>query len=271
MAIGSNGKQPHGVMAVARTGPLPEAGFPSAPTVPAVELDPRLAAHLAEIGHQKALRPRALRPERWLSVHLDRGDHQISVAGFQAPYAAGEHLWDAVQNRLTKREAYRQLTEWAVTEQDSGRSVIVGMDGNNWHDWLDPDDVLAEQPKHHRDQYRRLLDEAALFDVEKAFHGPNPPHQMVDTLRAAAQAGTLEDNHGSQAAARQFGGQLGVTHRLKRDGPRMDRIYASPDLPVLRAGICHGHLSGSEVADLQKGEWRCAGSDHALVWAEIDL
>jgi hypothetical protein len=170
---------------------------------------------------------------------------------------------------LTKREAYRQLTEWAINEQDAGRPVVVGMDGNNWYDWLTADDVRPERQKRYRNQYRKLADDANLFDVEKAFHGPNPPHDLVDTLRQAALEGTIEDHHGSREAAREHGGQLGMTFRLKHDAPRMDRIYASPDLSVRRAGICHGHLDASAVAELEKGTHLCVGSDHALVWAEL--
>jgi hypothetical protein len=258
-------------MAISGTASLTEVKFPTSPEVAPVELDPHLTTHLIETGHGDALRPRVPRPERWISVRAEGADRPVTVAGFQAPYAAGRNLPDTAQNRMTKREAYRQLTTWAIAEQRAGRGVLIGMDGNNWSDWLDPDVIEPARPKRYRSEHRRLLDEAHLFDVEKEFHGPNPPHDLVDTLRVAWRNGTIEDWHGSAKAAEQFGGCLGMTHRLKRGGPRMDRIYASTDLPVRRAGICHGRLSAAEVAHLQKGTSLCVRSDHALVWADVEL
>lgn len=57
-------------------------------------------------------------------------------------------------------------------------------------------------------------------------------------------------------------GPLAITHNTGRnDGSgvfRMDRIYASPDLKVTCAGVDY------EPA-------LAAGSDHALVWADLDV
>jgi hypothetical protein len=50
----------------------------------------------------------------------------------------------------------------------------------------------------------------------------------------------------------------------------MDRIYVSEDIGVLRAGVCHGPCD--PAAPYRRNKNRLApGSDHALVWAELDL
>ena len=266
---GGSGTRPHGTMVISRESNLPALSFPTQAPDPANYLDGELSDLLASSGHPEAVRPRDLLAERWISVDLAIHEGPVAVAGFQAPYAAGEHIWDSAQNRLTKREAYQQLTSWAIDQQASGRSVIIGMDGNNWHDWKDPNEVRAETPRARRSRAWELLDNANLFDAERAFHAPDPPHRLIDSLRVAAEAGRSHDWHGSRVLAEQFGGPFGVTHLLKKDGPRMDRIYVSPDLEVARAGICHGHLDAREVAKLEKGDKLCVDSDHALVWAEV--
>jgi hypothetical protein len=115
-----------------------------------------------------------------------------------------------------------------------------------------------------------FLDEADLFDAERTFHGPNPPHGLVDSFRSAVRTGRMVDSHGSRAAAAALpSGPLALTYRRKGDGDRMDRIYASPGAEVLAAGVCHGTLDPAGLRKAHKGEPLAPGSDHALVWAEL--
>lgn len=269
VATGSPGRRPHGIMVVARSTSIGNVRFPSA-TAEVKELPAELEAELVRRVEDVNVRPPL--PERWLAADMDVAGRIVAIAGAQLPYAAGRNLADTARNRLAKREAYRQLADWAKAEQDAGRAVVLGLDGNNWHDWIEgasePDVTL----KKYRDPYRRLLDEARLFDCEADFHSRTPSHGLADALRSASVAGASVDRHCNRMLAARFGHPLGTTHLLANDGPRMDRIYVSPDISVRSAGICHGALGPEQVPTLIKhGEPICCGSDHALVWADLDL
>ena len=115
-----------------------------------------------------------------------------------------------------------------------------------------------------------MLDEADLFDEEHDFHGRAPRHRLRDTLRVAADEGHLATGHRDQARHRPR--VCPSADVLAQEASyRMDRIYASPDLGVMAAGICHGDLDAGEVRALRKGSSPFCRSDHALVWAEIDI
>lgn len=79
-------------------------------------------------------------------------------------------------------------------------------------------------------------------------------HGLRDTPRTAV----LRSDSRTAAAAnhlRRYDGIAG-THRLSHTVTRFDRIYASPDIKVLDAGV---------------DETALAVSDHALVWADLLL
>lgn len=185
------------------------------------------------------------------------------------PFAAGKNVAETLHNRLSKREAYRQLPAWADAQREAGHPVVIGLDGNNWRDWDAPESVFVAPAKRYRSEYSRMLDAADLFDEEERFHGPEPAHGLVDSLRMARNAGLGQDPHGSAALAAEFGLPYAATYLLKRDGHRMDRIYVSPEIGVEAAGVCHGHHERAAVAQLGKGDGLCVGSDHALVWTEL--
>lgn len=182
------------------------------------------------------------RPERWLTATASSATYRLTLVGFHAPYAAGRTTEEKRDNRRRKRRSYEALTTWLTGQ----RQVIVGMDGNNW--W-DPVDHVADP----RDP--KQVD----FWSERAFHALDPPHGLVDTYRrwCSDQVGHLDE-----IRALRPDGPLAVTHRTRRaDGTgafRMDRIYASTDVTVRSGGIAY------EPA-------RNAGSDHALVWADLDM
>lgn len=270
----SEDRTAHGIMVLSRVLPLGDADRPRVPTPDVPTLPSQLVSY-AQRHLEDAGIARTLKAERWLSTALpveapSAPGRAVRVAGFHAPYAAGSRLWDTLQNRLTKRRAYQELTSWVQERNESGEPLVLGMDGNNWVDWLDEPPKPREAPRA-RSPWRQMLSKADLFDAELAFHGADPPHGLVDTLRVAALEGNYEDNHGSRAAAEAAGKPLAVTYRLKRDAHRMDRIYASPGIRVLAAGVCHGPLDTAAVAATVKGDDLAPGSDHALVWARLAL
>lgn len=183
-------------------------------------------------------RPRA---ERWLTATAHRDGEQVTLVGFHAPYAAGRDRAEKLRNRARKRRAYEALTAWVSARP----RVVVGMDGNNW--W---DPVLHVAPIDDP--------EASDFWSENRFHGLGPLHGLVDTYRrwCTDQGGRLE-----QIATMRPDGPLAVTHDTGRDDGsgifRMDRIYASSDLSVISADVDYEPALS-------------AGSDHALVWAELE-
>lgn len=266
----SSGGRAHGLMVVSRGSNLGELRRPYPPETSPAPLPNELIDHVESRGDGFAS-PRAFLEERWVAVDvLDRvGKSVLTVSGFHAPYAAGERVWDTLQNRLTKRKAYQELERWVLEE--ANRPLLVGMDGNNWSDWVDAPRAKATKPKRYRNQFKRMMDEADLFDAESRFHGGTPEHGLLDTFRAALANGDVLDPHDSMAAgALHPSAPLAVTYRLKHDAHRMDRIYASSDVRVLQAGVCHGDLTGDQLRVAVKGDRLAPDSDHAMVWARIE-
>lgn len=265
----SQGPNAHGVVIVSRY-QLTNLDRPTPPAVAPASVAPDLASYVSQRGHR--VEPRPLLPERWLAADVSvPGGPPVRVAGFHAPYAAGSTLEQTVVNRLAKRQAYQQVAAWAA-EQPSDVPLVIGMDGNNWYDWRDGSDIVERKGVRRRNPLLRHLDDADLFDAEHEFHGPEPSHGLVDTLRAAVVAGDVRDEHGSIRAAEGLPSTpLALTYRRKNDGDRMDRVYASPAARVTAAGVCHGPLGGEVLVRATKGTKLAPGSDHALVWAELAL
>lgn len=268
-------RRPHGLLLAARHGlEIRDVWFPAGAAGSSPKLDDHLVAE-ARKRKADAAEVRRRLAERWIAATIEHRGSTVTVAGAQVPYAAGRNLGDTLHNRLAKRETYRQLSDWLAAQDGP---VVVGLDGNNWGDWIDSAAEDRPDPtKRYRDPARRLLDEAKVFDLEKSFHGPSPSHGLADTLRSAHLAGRFPDGHESRSAAQAVVGEaeapsvLGMTHRLAGRAPRMDRIYASPMLPVRSAGICHGTLDAPAVMAITKGTKLCVHSDHALVWADLAL
>ena len=180
------------------------------------------------------------RPERWMAAMAVHGAGALTLAGFHAPYAAGRDNAEKTRNRARKRRAYEAVTEWLSGQP----TVVVGMDGNNW--W---DPVQLVSPVRDAD--------SADFWAENQFHGPDPEHGCLDTYRTWWSQD--QDRLEAVLTVRPEG-PLAITHDTGRDDGtgvfRMDRIYCSRSLQVLGAGVDY------EPA-------LAAGSDHALVWAQL--
>lgn len=179
----------------------------------------------------EATRPR---PERWMAVHVDGLGQPLTIVGWHAPHAAGgDHHVER------KRRAYERMTEWLAAEPGP---IVLGMDGNNW---FEADQLGPPDPSDP-------------FDPEHRFHGRTTSHGLIDTLPSALAAGcaTVEGGEGC----------LAPTHLLSKAVHRMDRIYASAELAVTGAGVDY---AGQQLADITQRRNLCAGSDHALVWAEL--
>lgn len=257
----SRSKTAHGVMILSRGLPLGHASTPVAAEPDAPHFAEELLAHT---GPEAAI-PRAPRPAQWLTAPA--GD--VRLVAFHAPYAGGDPVARRMENRLAKRRAYMELTEYLVARSRLGERLVVGMDSNHWTDFREGDTPVRSPLPRRRNPMLGLLDQALLFEPELAFHGPDPPHGLIDTLRRAHHRGDFPDTHGSGAIAAPSG-KLAVTFRKARSVNRMDRIYASRDIPVIRAGVCHGPMTADEVAEPGR-HCLAPGSDHALVWAELGL
>lgn len=194
-----------------------------------------------EVAHDPSRDGLRVRSERLLAVSTTIDDHPVRIVGWHAPYAAGGRQQE-------KRHAYRYVTEWLATQS---QPLILGMDGNNWYDWLTPTNGDPEALHERHDEW----------DYEQRFHGPTPAHGLVDTLRLVASSDLARRN------AYQPGRPLAVTKMIKEAGPqRMDRIYVTPDpaLQIQNAGV--EHTRGTTDKKLQT-----VGSDHALVWATVEV
>lgn len=179
----------------------------------------------------------------WSKDPLDpKGDKSVSVevsAGFGSLTLLSAHVMnggDGADGWLRKLRTYERLEE----ELAPGKQpwpVVVGMDGNVWEDHLDV--RPATSTLHH---------------AQARFHSGAARHALSDTLRTAV----LRSESRSAAALshlRRYDGIAG-THRLSHTVTRFDRIYVSPDIEVLDAGVDEAAL---------------AVSDHALVWADLLL
>jgi len=113
--------------------------------------------------------------------------------------------------------------------------VVVGMDGNVWEDHLEPD----PQPDHD-------------CHAQRWFQSGWAAHGLQDTLRTAVVADP-QRRAAAQERLDHYDGIVG-TFQLSATVTRFDRIYASPDVVVLDAGV---DPAGLDV------------SDHAIVWADL--
>lgn len=147
------------------------------------------------------------------------------------------HVMPGAESWTRKLATYRELVD-ALSPASQQWPVVMGIDGNNGGDWLEPNDAGNPPADDGYDQW--------------VFHAPDPPHGLTDTLRQAI--GNHPERY--EAAQRRLADMdvLVGTRPRRYDIDRMDRIYASPDLHVVDAGV--------DAASMEF-------SDHALVWAEL--
>lgn len=167
------------------------------------------------------------------------GRTALTAVSFHAPFVAGdasERTWRTAR----KEGAYQHLID-GIGSLDG--PVVVGMDANAWTDPVDlhPLDPSVEQP------------------ITNSFHLADPPHRLLDAYRVWL------DHHGEikDRLRRSYpDGPLATTHnRGNSNYPkacRMDRIYAGP----VHAVHDVSHHYGEAIA---------AGSDHAVVLAELEM
>lgn len=171
----------------------------------------------------------APRPERSLTV-------RCRVRGYELTVLA-THVMNTYDGYERKMRTYAGLTDLGA---DATGPLVIGLDGNNWYDWIGDgiEPPIAPGPYNHA--------ETAIF------HGRQPPHRLRDTLRVAID----RDPERRQQALEHLDrwGVLVATHRRVNALDRMDRIYATPDIAVLAAGV------DADAFD---------SSDHALVWADL--
>lgn len=179
----------------------------------------------------------APRSERSLAVPINKAGSTFTAVAWHAPYAAGRSTAEKRRNPLAKQRAYQDMAAWLDSRPEP---VVLGMDGNNWY-----------EPETH------VATGTTPFSDEHRFHAWPTGHGLVDTLRAvrADDVARLVPD----------GEPLAVT-RFARGPQRMDRIYASPEVEVLDAGVDY---DGRDVTTLTKSSKLTPSSDHALVWATV--
>lgn len=181
----------------------------------------------------------APRVERSLAVSIRVGAQELTAVVWHAPYAAGRNRCETGRNSAAKQRAYVEMAEWLAAQRPP---LVLGMDGNNWYE--------AETHTPAVDGF---------FVDEHRFHGHPTGHRLVDTFRAARPEAVAQLSMG--------GSPLGVT-RFASGPQRMDRIYASPELAVVAAGIDY---AGQDPSRLHRRSKLTPSSDHALVWATFRL
>lgn len=169
-----------------------------------------------------------------------KGDKSLTVE-VEAPFGSctfvaihvmnggdGDGGWDR------KLRTYERLNE-ELDPDGQPWPVVVGMDGNVWEDQLDPEST-PDQTCH----------------AQKWFQAGFASHGLADTLRTAIAANPDRALRARERLER-FDGLVG-TYQQTATVTRFDRIYASPDIEILDAGV--------DVAGL-------ASSDHAVAWADL--
>lgn len=211
----------------------------------AVRLGPGWQAVGASVLDHDCTSDRPCLPERGLALDIASGTSRVRVVGWHAPYAAGDRRHSHAENAAFKQLGYRHFAEWL---QQSSRPLVVVLDGNNWTDSVGP---------------QKYAPKGDFWDDERLFHSEDAPHGLSDTLREV-----IDDDPVGRS-------QMPVTRRNPSGDYRMDRIYASRDLTIVGAGVMYG--DGSDVApqsivtSAPDGVRLAPGSDHAYVWAELDV
>ena len=146
------------------------------------------------------------------------------------------HIMNGGDGWERKLASYR-LLEDSLSPEHQQWPVVVGMDANSSTDQLggriEPDEIVHDQ---------------------QWFHSGWARHGLIDTFTVAVLAAP---DRAARARTRiDEGRNPGGTYRRARHVERFDRIYASPDLDVVDAGICAAGFDHS---------------DHALVWADLLL
>lgn len=178
----------------------------------------------------------------WGGIDDPKGDKSLTIE-VEAPFGTCTFLaahvmngGDGVDGWERKLRTYERL-DAELSPANQPWPVVVGMDGNVWEDHLD----AAPEPD-------------PAWHAQKQFQSDWAGHHLRDTLRTA-----IASDPDRAAAARerldQFDGLVG-TYQQTATVTRFDRIYVSPDVEVLDAGV---DPVGLEL------------SDHAIVWADLLL
>ncbi len=173
-------------------------------------------------------------PERALRAVAHGGDRRIEVASLALPPASSPRWGEEAKVRQALA-----IADWLARRE---RPTVVGIDANTprW-DRLD----LAATEFWNAGEERLL--------------GPRPDHDLRDVFREVVER---DPDRRATIAAERPDGPLAVSHvrgHGERATPcRYDFVLASPDVAVVDA-------------DYQWEEARAAKSDHALVWAELNV
>jgi exonuclease III len=176
-------------------------------------------------------------PSRGLVAAVDVDGIAVRFVSWHAPNAVGK----GPSRMVLKMAAYRAMTDWLVNNEGS---LVVGMDANT--PWEDP---WTQEPSQQRPA-DPWFEDGRLF-------GPSPAHPLVDAWRLWLSSHPAELE---RICRLRPSGPLAVTHNRGTGGStkgcRYDHLLISRDLEVQAMGF--------EFADAVG-----AGSDHAVVWAEL--
>jgi exonuclease III len=177
--------------------------------------------------------------ERGVVARVQDGRRSVEVLGWHAPNAVGK----GPTRMVKKMAAYRAVTDWLVTHVGH---CVVGMDANT--PWRDPYERRGEP-----------LDPGHPFFEDQRFYGMHQGHPMRDAWVLFLSD---HDDLRERIVRLRPQGPLAVSYQRGVQGRitacRYDHILVSPEI--------HVSAMGYEYADAVG-----AGSDHALVWAELSV
>jgi hypothetical protein len=113
------------------------------------------------------------RPERSLTVRINVRAKRIT--------AVATHVMNTYDGYERKMRTYERLSALATGE----KAFVLGLDGNNWYDWLGDGDPpsIPPGPEDHAET--------------NLFHGRHPAHGLRDSLRVAIERDPVRQNETS--------------------------------------------------------------------------
>ena len=170
---------------------------------------------------------------RALAAKLYGLENPVNVLSWHAPNAASS-------GAEFKMKGYKAIIGWINSKKGS---IVIGFDGNHWNISSELDLLNVE------------YEEQSSFFLENWFFGDEPPHRLRDALIDYYRNNPTIY---ADAVKERPQGPLAVSYIRGKTEDRFDYIFISDDFEVSN---CRYDYKGAMAA----------GSDHALVYAELEV